>query len=116
MTVQVLSSVQTVMTVSQYLLIVLIIGREVTTSLIRQSIYTELVKPWEVKIISPEYIHMVMAGVSPEQHLPEQQYLARMEKKPRSTISSSQGTPLHLVIISDQESVQVISRRVESEW
>ena len=112
-TEQVLSSVQAVMTIYQYLLI-LIIVREVSSSLIRQAIYTELVKPWEVKIISPEYIHMglVMAGVSPEQH-PEQHYLHRMEKMLRSTISYSQGTPLHLVFISDQESVQVISRRVE---
>jgi hypothetical protein len=115
-TEQVLASVQKGMAVSQYLLIVLIIVREATSSLIRQSIYTELVKPWEVKIFSPEYIHMgmVMAGVGPEQHLPEQHYLDRMEKMLRSTITYSQGTPLHLVFICDQESVQVISRRVES--
>ena len=106
-----------VMAVSQYSLIVLLILRETSSSLIRQSIFTELVKPWDVKISSPEYIHMglVMAGVSPEQH-PEQHYLHRMEKMLRSTISYSQGTPLHLVFISDQESVQVISRRVESAY
>ena len=106
------------MTLSQYSLIVLLILRgETSSSLIRQSINTELVKPWDVKISSPEYIHMglVMAGVSPEQH-PEQHYLNRMEKMLRSTISYSQGTPLHLVFISDQDSVQVISRRVESAY
>ena len=98
-----------------YLIIFLLIGREVRSSLIRQSIYKELVKPWDVKITSPEYIHMglVMAGVSPDQH-PEQHYLNRLEKMLRSTISFSQGTPLHLVFISDQESVEIISRRVES--
>ena len=112
-----MSSVKAVMAVSQYYLIVLLILRETSSSLIRQSIFTELVKPWDVKISSPEYIHMglVMAGVSPEQH-PEQHYLHRMEKMLRSTISYSQGTPLHLVFISDQESVQVISRRVESAY
>jgi len=105
------------MAVSQYSLLVLLILRETSSSLITQSIFTELVKPWDVKISSPEYIHMglVMAGVSPEQH-PEQHYLHRMEKMLRSTISYSQGTPLHLVFISDQESVQVISRRVESAY
>merc|ERR1712083_792643 len=105
----------TVMALISHFIQILILARQVTSSLIRQSIYTELVKPWEVKISSPEYIHLglVMAGVSPEQH-PEQHYLRRMEKMLRSAISYSQGTPIHLVLLSDQESIEVISRRVES--
>ena len=103
------------MALALYFLIFLLTIRHSSSTLISQSIYTELVKPWDVKISSAEYIHMglVMAGVSPEQH-PEQHYLHRMEKMLRSTISYSQGTPLHLVFICDQESVETISKRVET--
>ena len=103
------------MALALYFLIFLLTIRHSSSTLISQSIYTELVKPWDVKISSAEYIHMglVMAGVSPEQH-PEQHYLHRMEKMLRSTISYSQGTPLHLVFICDQESVEIISKRVET--
>ena len=108
-------SLHTVMAIILHLLHVLLIVRQASSSLIRQSIYTELVKPWDVKISSSDYIHLglVMAGVSPEEH-PEQHYLHRMEKMLRSAISYSQGTPIHLIFLSDQGSIEVISKRVES--
>ena len=105
------------MAVTSVFLIILLVFRQTSSSssLIRQSIYAELVKPWDVKITSPEYIHLglVMAGVSPEQ-APEQHYLDRMEKMLRSTISYSQGTSIHLVLICHQEGVEAISKKVEA--
>ena len=104
-----------VMSAGKHLIIFLLIVTQASSSLIRQSIYQELVQPWDVKITGPEYIHLglVMAGVSPKEH-PEQHYVSRLDKMLRSVFSLSQGTALHLVFISDLESVEVISRQVES--
>ena len=86
-----------VMSARKHLIIFLLIVTQASSSLIRQSIYQELVQPWDVKITGPEYIHLglVMAGVSPKEH-PEQHYVSRLDKMLRSVFSLSQGTALHL--------------------
>ena len=99
----------------QHVLVLLLSAVEAGTTLLRESINNELVKPWDVQIRDSEYLHigLVMAGVSPEEH-PEQHYLHRMEKMLTSALSYSQGTPLHLIFLTDKKSIPVISSRVET--
>jgi len=84
------------------------------SSSVADRIICQLVRPQDVTITSSQWIHLglVMANVGLEQH-PEQYYVHRLDNVISSVLDTSHGHPVHIVFISDQESMEVISKQME---
>jgi len=91
----------------------------VTSQLVRasvsvhESISRNLVSPPNLLHTDSSWIHLglVLAGVSPEKA--EHYYVERLEPYLESVLAFSGGTPLHLVFISDLESLDGIASQTE---
>lgn len=81
---------------------------------VSDTIIRNLIDPEDVQFTDNLWIHLgiVLADVGPVKH-PEQYFVHRLEPVIKSALSFSGKRPIHLVYISDEDSLEVIANQTE---
>ena len=99
------------------LLFLAISFHSLTSSFLSHSIHPNLIPPWDIKVNTSDHIHycLLMSEITPDAE-PTGHFLARLDRLLESILLLSRGTPLHLIFLTEEESIETIRKRVEGSY
>ena len=88
-----------------------------SSSILSHSIHPALISPWDLHVTTPDHIHycLLMSEVTPTEE-PTGHFLAKLDRLLESILLLSRGIPLHLIFLTEEESIDIIRRQVEASY
>merc|ERR1712115_442504 len=95
-----------------YILYILILP-VVRGTLIQDSIYSDIVEPWNIRLRDNDSIHLAMI-ISGNNKEDIEHFTSKADRMLQTLVSLSKGKSVHLIFITEAPSVPTIARHVES--
>ena len=89
----------------------------ILSSFLSHSIHPTLIPPWDIKVNTSDHIHycLLMSGITPDAE-PTGHFLVKLGRLLESILLLSRGIPLHLIFLTEEESIATIRKQVESSY
>ena len=97
-----------------FLMLTLSLPPPLPCSILSHSIHPSLIPPWDLRLTTPDHIHycLLMSNVTPTAE-PTGHFLSKLGRLLESILLLSRGIPLHLIFLTEEESIGSIQRQVE---
>ena len=97
-----------------FLLLTVIFPPPLPCTILSHSIHPSLIPPWDLRLTTPDHIHycLLMSNVTTAAE-PTGHFLAKLGRLLESILLLSRGIPLHLIFLTEEESIGSIQQQVE---
>ena len=102
------------MTKISILLLLSILSPTKCTTILSHSIHTTIIPPWDIRLTTPDHIHycLLMSNVTHSAE-PTGHFIRKLGRLLESILLLSRGIPLHLIFLTEHDSIDTIQHRVE---